>query len=146
MVSKDIPDVTPWRPPSSQYHGVKEHISNLASFRWPSSSSNSLDHGHQVYLHTHFLMASLFTQSYSSGASTNSIDHDLEVQLYVHSITSGKCISTYVRWPPRCTCQNVLYQSLGVYLWVQLHVIFWRFWNFSPGLPAARLDIPCIDS
>jgi len=127
----------PVRRPST----ASEYSSNHARSLPPSVSPNSQDHGLQVYLQTHSIMACKFARasslkrisklarSWPPSASPTSLDHGLQVHLQTCSITASKCISKLPPlWPPS-SCDH----GLQVHLQTRLMMILECISMFGPS-------------
>ena len=139
IASKCISKLARWQPPSASLSytiSASKRISKLAqswppsaslSSTWslpPSKSPNSLNHGLQVHLWVHSIIASKWI-SYSNLTS------------------ASKCISKLSRSQPPCSSPSSHDHGLQVHLHVLSMGVSWCSSDYAPVLSAARLAI-CI--
>ena len=116
MASKCIYKSARSRPPivspNTLHYGLEVHTI-MASM---CISSNLLDHGLQVYLHTHSITASNFAPSWPPSESPNSLDYGLHVHLQTRWITTCRCIFKLAGSRPPGAFPKSLDHGLQLYL------------------------------
>jgi len=97
---------------------TSKYLSNLTRSRRARVSPNSLDHGLQVHLQTHLIMASKFISRPARLRAASLHNHGLQVHLYTCLIPASKCISEFTRSQSPSASPIPLDPGLQVHLWV----------------------------
>jgi len=91
-----------------------KYSSKLPRSRFPTASTNLLDHSIQVCLKTSSMPACKFVQWWPPSASRHSIDYHLQVHLETRVIITSICISKLAQSQPPCVSLNSHHYSLQV--------------------------------